>query len=139
MKKFFGILIAAFLLCLAGCNQNVGTDSSDLHGCSYVEVNTSKFISELEKQKLGPAFSTLSNKGYLVVAIDHGEDGAIYGIISDGNRPSTTEMSENSIKSMARRYGATDTEINNVINSLKNYGNACLAKVNGSKVTVYLF
>ena len=139
MKKFFGILIAAFLLCLAGCNQNVGTDSSDLHGCSYVEVNTSKFIYELEKQKLGPSFSAIESKGYLVVAIDHGEYGVIYGIISDGNRPSTTEMSENSIKSMARRYGATDTEINNVINSLKNYGNACLAKVNGTKVTVYLF
>lgn len=56
MKKFFGILIAAFLLCLAGCNQNVGTDSSDLHGCSYVEVNTSKFISELEKTEAWTEF-----------------------------------------------------------------------------------
>lgn len=140
MKKIFGVLIAAFLLCLAGCDPNVNSDSSDLHGCSYVEVNRSEFISALSTGGLQTYSDKLSTKGYLAEAIDFSTYSAFRGIIAqNGNRPNVAELSENQIKSKARNYGASDYEISAVINNLQNYKNACLAKDNGSRVIFYLF
>lgn len=139
MKKFFSVLIAAFLLCLAGCDPNVSTDTSDLHGCSYVEVDKTAFISALGNG-LGAYSEKLSNNGYLAETIDYSEYSFIYGLMTDnGNRPNVTELSENRVKSLARTYGATDSEINAIVNNLRTSKNVCLARVNGSKVTVYLF
>lgn len=132
MKKFFSVLIAVFLLCLAGCDPNVSTDTSDLHGGSYAEISASAFSDSSLSNSLA------TSEGRYTNVISNEQNAEINGIImTNANR---IELSEKQIKSIARNFGANGDEVNAIVVALQSSGHVCLAKkTSDNKVKIYLF
>jgi len=134
MKKIFGVLIAAFLLCLAGCDPNVSTDTSAIHIGSYAELKATEY----SNSSLGSTLDTLDANGYFVNAVSGSEYSSIGNSIR--SQANSVEISENRIKSIARSFGASGDEVSAIVAALQSSGHVCIAKkTSDNKVKVYLF